>query len=93
MKNKHKRRAILGELFVPGASAYITFSLNIERRIANRVPVEYHSVSFLDKDFGSEVLNTIECCGHSDIITIKRPPDFINVELFPECMVTTKPLQ
>ena len=71
-------------MFVPGAPAYITFNLSIEKKIANGLPVEYHSVSFLDKDFDSEVFTTISCCDHGSVITIERPPDFINVELFPD---------
>ena len=79
-----QKESCFWELFVPGAPAYITVNLSIEKRIANGLPVEYHSISFLDKNFEFEVFETIRCCEHGSVITIEHPPDFINVELFPD---------
>ena len=46
--------------------------------------MEYHSISFLDENFESEVFETSRCCNHCSVITIERPPDVVNVELFPD---------
>ena len=72
------------ELLFPGAPAYITVNLNTEKRIANGLPMKYHFISFLDKNFESEVFETIRCCDHGSVITNECPPDFVNVELFPD---------
>merc|ERR1712194_546524 len=83
MWSEHKRRAVLG-VVCPWCTSLYTVNLSIEKRIANGLPVEYHSISFLDKNFEFEVFKTIRCCEHGSVITIERPPDFINVELFPD---------
>ena len=72
------------ELFVPNAIGYITFNLNVQKGIANGLPVKYESISFLDKDFENGFLDQLRCSDPGEVITIDQPPDFINVEIFPD---------
>ena len=39
------------EMFVPGALGYLTFNLNTEKRLANGIPIRYHSISFAERDY------------------------------------------
>ena len=63
--------SLFGELFVPGEPAYIIVNLSVEKN-TNRLPVEYHPVSFPDNDFKSEVFKTSMCYEYGSIITIAR---------------------
>jgi len=69
------------ELFVPGAAGYITENLNTDIGLANGVEIKYHSLSFgtLEEDeaFKDEFANS-----DALIMTLDKPPDAVNVELY-----------
>jgi hypothetical protein len=70
------------ELFVPGALGYLTQNLKIDKGLANGVPVKYESVSFLNIEDEVAFEHQVAAALPGDVITLKGPPDFINVELF-----------
>ena len=69
------------ELFVPGAAGYITENLNTDIGLANGVEIKYHSLSFgtleEDETFNDEFANS-----DALIMTLDKPPDAVNVELY-----------
>jgi len=69
------------ELFVPGAAGYITENLNTDIGLANGVEIKYHSLSFGtledDEAFNDEFVNS-----DALIMTLDKPPDAVNVELY-----------
>ena len=71
----------------------VTVNLSIEKKIVNGILVEYHSISFLDKNFGSEVFETIRCYDHGSVITIEHPPDFSMLNYILTFMATKTPPQ
>ncbi|KAL7552147.1 hypothetical protein ACHAWF_015363 [Thalassiosira exigua] len=71
------------ELFVPMALAYLTFNLNTNKKMANGVPVRYHSMSFVDPEAQQRFEELLESAAPGGVITLQQPPDIINVELFP----------
>ena len=80
----HKRRVVFGVICPWRNSLHHSQPQYGEKNIANGLLLEYHYISFFDKDVGSEVFETIRCCDHGSAITIGCPPDFINVGLFPD---------
>ena len=69
------------ELFVPGAAGYISENINTDIGLANGVEIKYHSLSFgtLEEDeaFKDEFANS-----DALIMTLDKPPDAVNVELY-----------
>ncbi|KAL7526878.1 hypothetical protein ACHAXR_001689 [Thalassiosira sp. AJA248-18] len=72
------------EIFIPGALAYLTVNLNTNKKIANGVPVRYHSVSFNDKMDQLILEEMLQNTEPGKTITLLKPPDIVNVELFPD---------
>ena len=79
-----KQESCFWELFVPDALAYLTFNLNGLKRLVNGTPVKYHSVSFLDRNDQDKIEEQISQADPGDVITLLGPPDFVNVEIFPD---------
>ena len=79
-----KQDSCFWELFVPAALAYITFNLNTAKGIANGLPVKYHSISFDNYEDQLQFETMLAEAGPGDTITLAKPPDIINVELFPD---------
>ena len=69
------------ERFVPGAAGYITENINTDIGLANGVEIKYHSLSFESEDEDRVFKDEFEN-GQSLVMTLDRPPDAINVELF-----------
>ena len=72
------------ELFVAGSIAYLTFNLIIEKGLANGVPVRYDSISFVDDKRRTDFEDRLRNTPPGEEIILTSPPDFINVELFPD---------
>ncbi|KAL7549421.1 hypothetical protein ACHAWF_014405, partial [Thalassiosira exigua] len=70
------------ELFVPGAMAFLTSNLNTNRKLANGVPVRYHSMSFVKPESQQRLDDLLEFAAPGEVVTFQEPPDMINVELF-----------
>ena len=70
------------ELFVPGAFGYLTFNFSVDKGLANGTEIKYDSMSFLEKEDQKTFENLQLGAAPGDVITLKGPPDFINVELF-----------
>ena len=81
---KAKEESCFWELFVPSALGYLTFNLNTRKKLANGVPIRYHSLSFLEPETQTNFEQNLECAKEGEVITLSRPPDIINVELFPD---------
>ena len=72
------------ELFVAGIVGYLTINLNTELGLANGTQVKYHSVSFANADDLLEFNMKLQSAEPGATIDLDRPPDIINVELFPD---------
>jgi hypothetical protein len=72
------------ELFVPEALAYLTFNLNVDKGLANGVEVKYDSISFQKKEDQMKFESQFAEAHPGEVISLTVPPDFINVELFPD---------
>jgi hypothetical protein len=72
------------ELFVPEALAYLTFNLNVDKGLANGVEVKYDSISFQKKEDQIKFESQLAEAHPGEVISLTVPPDFINVELFPD---------
>ena len=70
------------ELFVPGAFGYLTHNLNVDKGLANGTQIKYDSISFMEPHDEEAFENTLASTVSGEAITLKGPPDFINVELF-----------
>lgn len=66
---------------MPGAAGYITENINTDIGVANGVEIKYHSLSFESEDEDRVFKDEFEN-GQSLVMTLDRPPDAINVELF-----------
>ena len=72
------------EMYVPEALGYLTFNINTNKRLANGIPIKYHSVSFGDADCLDNFERRLDGAAPGEVITLDRPPDVMNVELFPD---------
>ena len=72
------------EMYVPEALGYLTFNINTNKRLANGIPIKYHSVSFGDPDRLDNFERRLDGAAPGEVITLDRPPDVMNVELFPD---------
>ena len=72
------------ELFVPQALAYLTSNLKVDKGLANGVTVKYDSISFSNLEDQDNFENLLSEAVPGTIITLEGPPDYINVELFPD---------
>ena len=52
--------------------------------MANGVPVKYHSISFFDKGDEEAFQLKLATAAPGETITLDKPPDMVNVELFPD---------
>ena len=82
--SRAKEESCFWELFVPCALAYLTFNLNTNKKLANGVPVRYHSISFVEPETQTKFEQRVESAIAGQVITLSGPPDIINVELFPD---------
>ena len=71
-------------MYVPEALGYLTFNINTNKRLANGIPIKYHSVSFGDADCLDNFKRRLDGAAPGEVITLDRPPDVMNVELFPD---------
>ena len=72
------------ELFIPEALAYLTCNLNVDKGLANGVAVKYDSMSFSAEEDREKLENLLSTASPGETITLDKPPDYINVELFPD---------
>ena len=72
------------EMYVPEALGYLTFDINTNKRLANGIPIKYHSISFGDADRLDNFERRLHGTAPGEVIILDRPPDVINVELFPD---------
>ncbi len=72
------------EMYVPEALGYLTFNINTNKRLANGILIIYHSVSFGDPDRLDNFERRLDGAAPGEVITLDRPPDVMNVELFPD---------
>ena len=72
------------EMYVPEALGYLTFNINTNKGLANGMPIKYHSVSFGDEDRLDNFERRLDDAAPGEVITLNRPPDVMNVELFPD---------
>ena len=72
------------EMYVPEALGYLTFNINTNKGLANGIPIKYHSVSFGDADRLDNFERRLDGAAPGEVITLDRPPDVMNVELFPD---------
>ena len=84
VKRAKEQESCFWELFVAGACAYLTFNLNVGKGLGNGVPVRYDSISFTDKERQIDFENQLNGSSPGEEITLTAPPDFVNVELFPD---------
>ena len=71
-------------MYVPEALGYLTFNINTNKRLANGIPIKYHSISFGDADRLDNFERRLDGAAPGEVITLDRPPDVMNVELFPD---------
>ena len=76
--------ACFWELFVPGALAFLTFNLNTDLGLANGTKIKYHSVSFSNERDREEFQRKVQEAAIGEVIDLNKPPDIVNVELFPD---------
>ena len=82
--SRAKEESCFWELFVPFALAYLTFNLNTNKKLANGVPVRYHSISSVEPETQTKFEQRLESAIVGQVITLLGPPDIINVELSPD---------
>ena len=82
--SKAKEESCFWELFVPFALGYFTFNLNTGKKLANGVPIRYHSLSFIEPEAQTNCEQCLKSSKSGEVITLSGPPDIINVELFPD---------
>ena len=78
------------EIYVPEALGYLTFNLNTMKGLANGIPIRYHSISFEDEDRLENFKRRLDGAAAGEVITLDRPPDVMNVELFPDLKEDSK---
>ena len=71
-------------MYVPEALSYLTFNINTNKRLANSIPIKYHSISFGDADRLDNFERRLDGTESGEVITLDRPPNVMNVELFPD---------
>ena len=69
---------------MPFALGYLTFNLNTGKKLANGVPIRYHSLSFIEPEAQKKFEQCLESAKAGEVITLSGPPNIINVELFPD---------
>ena len=72
------------EMYVPEALDYLTFNINTNKGLANGIPIKYHSVLFEDEVCLENFERRLDGAAPGEVITLGRPPDVMNVELFPD---------
>ena len=78
------KQACFWENFVSGALGFVNYNLNTKIGIANGTGIRYHSISFEDPTKNEALLNQIENTPEGGTITLEDPPDYINVEMYPD---------
>ena len=66
------------------ALGYLTFNINKNKGLANGIPIKYHSISFEGEDCLDNFERRLDGAAPGEVITLDRPPDVMNVELFPD---------
>ena len=72
------------EMYVPEALGYLTFNINTNKGLANSIQIKYHPVSLGDADRLDNFERRLDGAAPGEVITLDRPPDVMNVELFPD---------
>ena len=70
-------------MYVPEARGHLTFNINTMKGLANGIPIWYHSVSFEDEYHLENLERRLVGAAPGEVITLDRPPNVVNVELFP----------
>ena len=78
------KQACFWETFVSGALGFVNYNLNTKIGIANGTGIRYHSVSFEDPKRNEELHSLIESTPQGGTIILEEPPDYINVEMYPD---------
>ncbi|EJK60414.1 hypothetical protein THAOC_19240, partial [Thalassiosira oceanica] len=78
------KQACFWETFVSGALGFVNFNLNTKIGIANGTGIRYHSVSFEKPEKNNALQRQIETTPAGGTIILDEPPDYINVEMFPD---------
>ena len=77
-----KQNPCFWEVFVPGAGGYITFNINIAKKLANGVFIEYDSLSFINNMVEDDLRVQLEKAKPGEVITLQERPDYVNVKLY-----------
>ena len=72
------------EYFVSKALGFLNYNINTLIKMANGSIISYHSLSFLDNRELQHFSQMMENTPDGGIVSLSDPPDFINVELFPD---------
>ena len=72
------------ETFVSGALGFVNFNLNTKIGIANGTGIRYHSLSFKDPAKKNALQRQIDTTPAGGTIILDEPPDYINVEMYPD---------
>ena len=68
----------------PISHSALTCNLNVDKGLANGVTVKYDSMSFSAEEDQKKLENLLSSASPGETITLDKPPDYINVELFPD---------
>lgn len=80
---KHKEPCFW-EYYVEGALGYINKNVNIDIRLANGTMMRYHSISPGSDEIEDYLMKESQKVPAGGVITLKKPPEIINVEVFPD---------
>jgi len=72
------------EYYVEGALGYINKNVNIDIRLANGTMMRYHSISPGSDEIEKYLLEETSRVPPGGVITLNKPPEIINVEVFPD---------
>ena len=83
-ENTIRREPCFWEYYVEGALGYMNKNVNIDVRLANGTMIRYHSISLGSDKAEKDVMEQAGKVGPGGVITLKDPPEMINVEVFPD---------
>ena len=80
----HDSDPIFWELFVPGASGFLTYNLCTSIGLVNGCPIRYHSLTMHDQEEQAMLDELVTDARPGQIITLDREPKSVNVEVYPD---------
>jgi len=72
------------ETFSAGALGFLTVNINTDLGLANGTQVRYHSISFAKEEDTKDFNDKVSESQPGEVIELRKRPDIINVELFPD---------